>query len=155
MLGGVAAGLVSIPLTMFVESAALAAWEWLAPSVLLRPHVVLQSVQSNSNGGLANLALTSSAVLAAPLFEETCFRGLLLGWLTWVTRRPMAALVITSIAFGLTHSANPETVPPLILFGLILGLVRLRWGLGAAIVTHALFNARSMALVLLNPDLLH
>ncbi len=93
--------------------------------------------------------LIVGAVLAAPVLEELLFRGVLQNLLTRVAT-PMQAWILTAVLFGLFHWSNPETIPPLIVFGLSLGYAYARTGsLMLPIAMHVLFNAKTIAWLLL------
>ena len=84
------------------------------------------------------------AVLGAtlvPVTEELLFRGL---WWSALTKRgstPVAALLLSSLAFTVFH-LEPFRSPVIFVLGLALGWARLWTGrLGAAIVAHGLVNA--------------
>lgn len=80
-----------------------------------------------------------TAVVLAPLFEETLFRGVLLpalarrwGW-AW-------GLVISALTFSVAHLSLAE-LPALAVLGLGLGWLRLRGGrLGSCVLMHGLWN---------------
>lgn len=75
----------------------------------------------------------------APLVEELTYRGLGVAAVR-DTFGVAAAVVVTSLAFGLAHGLV-VALPILTLFGVILAIVRLRTeSLYPAIVLHALFN---------------
>jgi hypothetical protein len=83
------------------------------------------------------------AALLAPVAEEIFFRGLVQRALQ---RRlgGVAGLVITATIFGFVHlGANPlEAVPPLVFFGVVLGMLAWRTGrLGPGIIAHVTFNS--------------
>jgi len=63
--------------------------------------------------------------------EELLMRGYFLQGITWATKRPWLAVLITSILFGLLHLANPE----LKAFGYIFILNYILMGLAAGIMT--------------------
>ncbi len=95
-----------------------------------------------------------SAVVLAPVSEELFFRGIVQSMLRKYLGKPWPAVIVTSILFGLLHYDTPQNVPALILFGAVLGYVYERSGrLYPAILTHALFNAVTIASLLLNPEL--
>jgi membrane protease YdiL (CAAX protease family) len=105
-----------------------------------------QQLSGHSLGpGFAAFALC--AAVGAPIAEELFFRGLTQpalqrrfgGW---------GGLLIAAALFGLVHlSGNPgEVVPPLILVGLVTGLLAWRTGrLGPGIVAHMTFNGITVA----------
>ena len=81
-----------------------------------------------------------TAIVMAPLFEETIFRGVLL---------PVAArywgsgwgVVASAAVFAVAHSSLGE-FPPLMVLGLGLGWLRWRSGrLGSCVLMHALWNS--------------
>lgn len=61
--------------------------------------------------------------IAAPICEETCFRGMLFGGLR--ERLPLlGAALISALIFGGLHAPEgPTAVPPLIVFGFVLALL--------------------------------
>lgn len=91
------------------------------------------------------------AIVLIPLqasFEEVLFRGYLMqGFGTWL-RRPWAALLITSVAFGGLHFMNPEVkefgnwiITYYIAVGILLGLISLMdEGLELAMGMHSANN---------------
>jgi len=81
-----------------------------------------------------------TAIVLAPLFEETIFRGALL---------PVAArywgsgwgILVSAAVFAVAHSSLGE-FPPLMVLGLGLGWLRWRSGrLGSCVLMHALWNS--------------
>ncbi|MGA0989368.1 MAG: CPBP family intramembrane glutamic endopeptidase, partial [Vulcanococcus sp.] len=85
-----------------------------------------------------------TAIVLAPLFEETIFRGALL---------PVAArywgsgwgIVVSAAVFAVAHSSLGE-FPPLMVLGLGLGWLRWRSGrLGSCVLMHALWNSLTFA----------
>jgi membrane protease YdiL (CAAX protease family) len=85
------------------------------------------------------------ACLAAPVLEETLFRGVILKGLS-VTSGATGGLLIAAALFAVVH-INPLLFPAAFLLGLLLGTVYQRTGsLVASIVMHALYNAGAIAL---------
>ena len=80
-------------------------------------------------------------VIAAPIAEETCFRGMLFGGLREKLPRLGAAL-ICGVIFGALHALTGITaVPPLIVFGFLLALLYERTGsIIPGILLHMLNN---------------
>ncbi len=79
-------------------------------------------------------------IVLAPITEEVFFRGLLQGALR-DRLGPIWALAIASVAFGISHFQWIQ-FPALLLVGVVNGLIVLRTGrLGAALWSHAAFNA--------------
>jgi len=85
-------------------------------------------------------------VIAAPLSEEVCFRGMLFGGLR--TRMPrLAAAFVSALIFGALHAlTGVSAVPPLIFFGFVLALLYEKTGsIVPGILLHMLNN--SVALI--------
>jgi membrane protease YdiL (CAAX protease family) len=83
--------------------------------------------------------LAALAIIAAPVFEEFIFRGLIFGGLRRSLGMPAAALASAAI-FGLVHP--PAAVVPVAMMGLCAALVYARTGaLMAPMLVHALYNA--------------
>jgi uncharacterized protein len=79
----------------------------------------------------------------APIVEEFSFRGL--GYAASASAWGVnAAIVVTSLAFGLAHGLV-EALPVLAIFGLVLAVVRQRTAsLYPAILLHAVFNGLAL-----------
>jgi membrane protease YdiL (CAAX protease family) len=80
-------------------------------------------------------------VIAAPISEEVCFRGMLFGGLR--TRIPrIAAALLSGLIFGALHALTGITaVPPLIFFGFVLALLYEETGsIVPGILLHMLNN---------------
>jgi membrane protease YdiL (CAAX protease family) len=85
-------------------------------------------------------------VIAAPVSEEVCFRGLLFGGLRERLPRLAAALVSGLVFGGLHATTGISAVPPLIVFGVILALLYEKTGsIWPGILLHMLNN--SVALI--------
>ena len=108
---------------------------------------LLELVLTSANP-LALLCFAVTAVVLAPLFEETLFRGVLLPVLAqrW---GGLAAVTISALVFGVAHLSLGE-LPPLFVLGLGLGWLRLQSGrLGASVLMHGLWNGLTFANLLL------
>jgi membrane protease YdiL (CAAX protease family) len=81
-------------------------------------------------------------VIAAPIAEETCFRGMLFGGLREKLPR-LAAALICGLIFGALHALTGITaVPPLIVFGFLLALLYERTGsIVPGILLHMINNS--------------
>lgn len=81
-------------------------------------------------------------VIAAPISEEICFRGMLFGGLREKLPRVAAAL-LAGVIFGALHALTGITaVPPLIAFGFLLALLYERTGsIVPCILLHMLNNS--------------
>ena len=102
----------------------------------------------NSANPLALLCFAFTALVMAPLFEETLFRGVLLPVLAqrW---GGLAAVVVSALLFGIAHLSLGE-LPPLFVLGLGLGWLRLQSGrLGPSVLMHSLWNGLTFANLLL------
>jgi membrane protease YdiL (CAAX protease family) len=92
---------------------------------------------------VALLIFFLTAAVAAPIFEETLFRGFLLPSLTrylpvW------GAIVVSSLIFALAHLSLSEVLP-LTTLGIVLGVVYTRSrGLLSSMLLHSLWNSVTM-----------
>ncbi len=85
-------------------------------------------------------------VIAAPVSEEICFRGMLFGGLREKLPR-IAAALICGLIFGALHAITGVTaVPPLIVFGFLLALLYERTGsILPGMILHMLNNIVALA----------
>jgi membrane protease YdiL (CAAX protease family) len=97
-----------------------------------------------------------AAVVAAPVAEEFLFRRVLQGWLErWLeSEEPrwggVTAIGLSSLAFAAAHVGQGMAWVPLFFFGIVVGyLARQTGSIVPGIILHGLFNAVSVALVLL------
>ena len=98
----------------------------------------LLEIVLTSNSSLALFLLATTAVVLAPLFEETIFRGVLLP-VSAVAGRA-GGVMVSALVFAVAHLSLGE-LPPLLVLGLGLGLLRLSTGrLLPCVVMHALWN---------------
>jgi len=81
-------------------------------------------------------------VVAAPISEEVCFRGMLFGGLRERWPR-IAAALLSGLIFGGLHAVTGlSAVPPLIAFGFILALLYEKTGsIVPGILLHMLNNS--------------
>jgi CAAX protease family protein len=81
-------------------------------------------------------------VVAAPISEEVCFRGMLFGGLRERLPR-LAAALISAAVFGALHAlTGVSAIPPLIAFGLVLALLYEKTGsIVPGIILHMLNNS--------------
>jgi membrane protease YdiL (CAAX protease family) len=81
-------------------------------------------------------------VVAAPISEEVCFRGMLFGGLRERWPRIAAALISGLIFGGLHATTGISAVPPLIIFGFVLALLYEKTGsIIPGILLHMLNNS--------------
>ena len=110
--------------------------------------LVYTTVPIGLRGGAVAPVLLPGIVAVALIgnfYEELLFRGFLQDYLQTDTgTRPLSAAFISGIAFAAGHSFLAVTVTsvgaPLLLFalyeGVIAGLIRMRWGLLPAVLSH-------------------
>jgi membrane protease YdiL (CAAX protease family) len=135
-------------LLMVLPLVALTGWVlqhlWPNPS---GSNPLLDMVLTNANP-LALALLASTALVLAPLFEETLFRGVLLPVLARHWGQGSAVLASAAF-FALAHLSLGE-LAPLFVLGLGLGWLRLQSGrLGASALLHSLWNGITFANLLL------
>jgi membrane protease YdiL (CAAX protease family) len=153
-LVSVAAVLIIMAIAYLQLQAGQIAWHWLEPDARPPVHTVLQALEQTAWGPWGAVQLSFAAVVVAPLVEELFFRGLLLQAIWRYLGHAWLAIVLSGMAFGFIHKEQPQDVLPLITMGVILGYVRVRYrSLTVCVLAHALFNARTMAFVLLNPEM--
>ncbi len=146
--------LIILPIAYLQLQAGQIVWYWLVPEATQPIHAVLEAMEASEWGFWGIVQLTAMAILVAPLVEELFFRGLLLQMFWRYLDHAWLAIVLSGVLFGLIHHEQPQDVIPLVTMGIILGLVRIRYrSLWVCVLVHALFNARTMIFVLLNPDL--
>lgn len=147
--------LVFLPMAELQVQMGQVLWTWLRPDVQPPMHIVLVSLRESRWEELGAAQLTLGAVVVAPLSEELFFRGVLLQALCLHLGRAWPAVLISAGCFGLVHAAQPQDVLPLLSMGVVLAYLRVRTGsLWPCVLVHVLFNARTMATVLLAPELL-
>lgn len=87
-------------------------------------------------------------VLGAPVLEELVFRGFLQGTLALRVGGPRAA-VVSALAFGFFHIADPQVVPVLIGIGALLAWLRMRSGsVLPSMLAHMVNNGVALLLAL-------
>jgi CAAX protease family protein len=127
--------LVSLPLLRLIGK---------SPDDLSEP---ARKLADKADGSWGIVLLVLIVVIGAPIAEELFFRGLVLR----AFERSVGtawAVVISSVAFGLTHFEGIQT-PALCAFGVVLALLVVRTGrLGTAVVAHMTFNAVSVIYLL-------
>lgn len=144
--------ILAVTSAQYHMTAILFRWRW--PEWEPSAHTILEALQNTAWGAWGRAYLVALALVVAPLAEELFFRGLLLQALWRGMGHKWLAVTGSGILFGLIHLAQPEVVPALIGMGLVLGYVRLATrSLGACIAIHLLFNARTILIALLFPEL--
>lgn len=136
---GAGAQIVAIPLLYLALSPLI------DPDDLSGPARMLAD-RANDPLGIALLVLI--VLIGAPLVEEIFFRGVLFATLR-DRCKPWIMVAITSLIFMAFHVGQWLQFPGLLLFGVLAGLVYYKTGrLGAAIWTHAGFNAVTVVALL-------
>lgn len=150
------AAIAAIPLAALQQLGGRIVWRLADPSAEAPLHPALKALEQSAWGEWGAVQVFASAVVIAPLYEELLFRGLVLSLLLRFMGRVWPAVILSGIAFGFIHFLQPQDVLPLCTLGVLLGYVRIRYNsLAACVLVHAIFNARTMILVLLNPEIAH
>jgi len=106
------------------------------------PHQLLEILRTNPSAWLRAADVLAAGV-AAPLFEEMLFRGLLQTLFCYVFGRTWPAVFLAAAAFALMHYW--WTWPQIFFLGICLGYAYERTGnLWMSITMHALFNLTSI-----------
>ncbi len=115
------------------------------PALHLEPHSTLAALRHPDNPLWIPVCLVLGAAVLAPLYEEFFFRGMIQTTIARYTRSPWIAILASGLIFGLFHYTNIETVPPLVIFGFVVGYVYARTGsLTTTFLIHLLFNSKSL-----------
>jgi membrane protease YdiL (CAAX protease family) len=117
-------------------------------------HPVVAFLRDNRDPVAVALVVVA-AVVVAPIGEEFFFRRVLQGWLE--QRLPeadgAAAIGLQAAAFAAAHLGHGLAAAPLLLFGIVLGVIaRATGSLAPCVILHALFNAVSVGLLLATPS---
>lgn len=108
-------------------------------------HTVLEAMQRPDRPVWLPAAMWVGVTVIAPLAEELFFRGVVLHGLAHAFRRRGPALALSALLFGLAHYQQPQDVPALAVFGVVLGIVGFRTrSVAGPVIVHALFNAKTM-----------
>ncbi|NDJ19631.1 CPBP family intramembrane glutamic endopeptidase [Myxacorys almedinensis] len=106
------------------------------------------SVALEGRDPIALMIFLATAAIAAPLFEETFFRGFLLSSLTKYFST-WQSILLSSLIFAVVHLSLSEVLP-LMTLGIILGFVYTRTqNLMASILLHALWNSGTLVTLFL------
>ena len=142
VLRGVTTGLIAIPICYLGQMGIVYLAERFgidAPT----SHPLLEAVRDATWPW--RLLIIIMTVVLAPLSEELLFRGLIQSSLRRFLKSPWAAIVVTSVLFGVVHLPLWSALLPLAVFGVLLGYSYERTGkLLPAIVAHAVFNAANI-----------
>lgn len=137
LLWGIGGYFVALPLMFAVSLVNQQFWQGQGGS-----NPLLQIVLEEGDP-VALLIFFLTAAVAAPIFEETLFRGFLLPSLTRYV--PVwSAIILSSLIFALAHLSLSEVLP-LATLGAVLGFVYTRSrGLLASMLLHSLWNSVTM-----------
>ncbi|MBD2462706.1 CPBP family intramembrane metalloprotease [Oscillatoria sp. FACHB-1407] len=136
-LWGFGGYLVALPLMILVSLVNQQIWQGQGGSNPLLK-IILEEADPLSLG-----IFFFTAAIAAPLFEETLFRGFLLPSLTRYVSVP-GAIAISSVIFAIAHLSLSEVVP-LAVLGCVLGVVYTRSrSLLSPMLLHSLWNSGTM-----------
>jgi membrane protease YdiL (CAAX protease family) len=133
-----------------VRSFKLSALKWMAVAIVvylvlggLYSQLIVEPHQEDIAKGFGALPVQILLiVIAAPIGEEVCFRGMLFGGLREKLPRLGAALLSGLIFGGLHAITGVSAVPPLILFGFLLALLYEKTGsIVPGIILHMLNNS--------------
>lgn len=126
---GFGVAILSVVAIIAVSVAASLITEWLQPDLIDE----LDDVTSDMTADIQNPVGAVALGLSAGTGEELLLRGAI---------QPRLGLVLTSLMFALLHTQYGLTYVLVGLFavGMILGILRNRYGTMAAIIAHALFN---------------
>ena len=117
----------------------------LDPTFVLTPHATIRALQEGGQSFAVAVALWIGAGVIAPVAEELFFRGILQNALVSFTHRRGAAITLSSVAFGVVHASQPDTIAALVFFGMLLGYAYERTGaLTVPIAVHAAFNLKTL-----------
>lgn len=140
-----------VSLTWFRESPLQSILAGIAGAIVVVLPLVLMyvGILSGERGGLVPRSLIPailSIALAGNLLEELLFRGYLQNWFLKQGMNPVKSALSSGLLFALCHVFLAYTVTnaglPLIIFafweGTLCGLIKNRFGLSAAVLTHGL-----------------
>lgn len=141
-LGAVATVLLAVPVVLALNATVL----WIMGLLLGGPIENPQAEQIAPGGRLPladYLWLLGAVSVAAPVAEELVFRGVLYPYLRRWT--PAAgAVLLSALLFAVVH-VIPILIPPLVVTGIALGLLRERYGsVLPCMLLHALLNGISL-----------
>jgi membrane protease YdiL (CAAX protease family) len=106
------------------------------------PAVPAGFAEALQGGAWVAVVMLAANGIAGPIGEELAWRGVVQTALLRVWG-PVAAIVVTGVLFALKHVAldgSLARITTLVMLGLVLGLVRHRWGTGSSTVAHVVAN---------------
>ncbi|MDB6079209.1 MAG: Abortive infection protein [Akkermansiaceae bacterium] len=134
---------------IFTAILALTGWNaWLQDQLHAEPVQEAVQLLMKSQNTLVLALMSFSAAIAAPLVEETIFRG----YLYPVAKRycgPAAAMVFSSMVFAGAHGSSVALVPLFVLALLLCNVYERTGSLWAPISVHFLFNSATVGIQLM------
>ena len=115
---------------------------------------------ADTRGTTTMAAVVVGVAVLGPVVEEMIHRGLVYRMLLANNRKPITAVIVTSVLFSAIHLVDPSlysaagavTLLVLFAFGLFLGTLRARTGtLGPAIFAHSGFNLMTLLVLFFFP----
>ena len=141
------AGIALIPTVLLVYQIAMLFTNYLSPFWPdLQPQETV-SLFVNAHSGVEKWLLVGTAVLVAPIVEETIFRGFIYGVMKRYTDR-WFAMLLSSILFAVVHVHLGSVAPLFTLAVLFCVVYEITGCLTVTMWMHALFNGLSMAALL-------
>ncbi len=115
------------------------------PEYVFLEHNVIDALRDPNKPVWLPFVFWISVGFLTPVAEELFFRGIMHNVLGVVIKNRMLVIVLAGSFFGFCHNAQPQVVPAIALFGVILGILYERRGsLIGPIVAHILFNCRTL-----------
>lgn len=123
------------------------------------PQAIVEAV-AETRGTSTMAAVVVSVAVLGPVVEEMIHRGLVFRMLSGKYRKPVTAVILTSVLFSAIHLVDPSlysaagavTLLVLFAFGLFLGTLRARTGtLGPPIFAHSGFNLTTLVVLFFFP----
>ncbi len=148
-LVGVSGLVAALGLTLTTLDVTAVLSQWLVEPPPKVGHEMLTAMRAaRSAGALATLCI--SAIVVAPLLEESIFRGLFQTALREVegaAQRAWCVILVSAALFAMVHVGSPwQVFPGLFVLGIVLGWLYERTGsLWPGILVHAGFNAFNVA----------
>ena len=145
LLGIALAWIVPAALSAFAAKFFIDTFVWPATGLELSEQNMVAALKEGGVG--LKVAVAVSAVIVAPVAEETIFRGLIYGAVKRFSERYFAA-VISALAFASLH-LNLASFLPLFILGLFFALAyEISGCLAVPVIMHASFNAVSIGFIL-------
>ncbi|MBX3394242.1 MAG: CPBP family intramembrane metalloprotease [Phycisphaerae bacterium] len=124
--------------------------EWRGWGGEIREHSAILTLQDERTATNVVVMTALGAIVFAPIVEELLFRGLIFRSLQAYYKSTWPAALVSGLLFGMIHVGSPQTVVPLVFFGILLAAAYARTGsLAFTILIHAVFNAKTVIWLLL------